>query len=61
MSSGGRRVVITQRNFDAEAIAYLRAQGCEPVIADDAPAGGGVRRWRSSARLSSASTRKSSA
>lgn len=40
MSSSGRRVVVTQRNFDAEAIAYLRARGCEAVIADEAPADG---------------------
>lgn len=34
MSSTGRRVVVTQRFFDAETITYLKQQHCEVVIAD---------------------------
>lgn len=33
----GRRVVVTQRFFDDETIAYLEANGCEVVIADLPP------------------------
>ncbi len=40
MSSNARRVVVTQRFFDAETIAYLNRQRCEVVIAD-LPAGKG--------------------
>lgn len=34
MSSTGRRVVVTQRFFNAETITYLKQQHCEVVIAD---------------------------
>jgi D-3-phosphoglycerate dehydrogenase len=34
---GKRRVVVTQRNFDAAAVACLEAAGCEVELADLAP------------------------
>jgi len=38
MSSGSRRVVVTQRFFDDASVAFLRAAGCEVTIAE-LPAG----------------------
>jgi D-3-phosphoglycerate dehydrogenase len=35
-----RRVVVTQRLFDAATIAYLEAQGCEVVLAEPPPGRG---------------------
>jgi D-3-phosphoglycerate dehydrogenase len=37
MRASTRRVVVTQRFFDAATIAYLEASGCEVVIADLPP------------------------
>lgn len=37
MSSPSRRVVVTQRFFDAATIAFLKQHGCEVVIADLPP------------------------
>lgn len=36
-ASSARRVVVTQRFFDQEAIAYLEANGCEVEVADLPP------------------------
>jgi D-3-phosphoglycerate dehydrogenase len=38
--STARRVVVTQRFFDEKTIAYLRANGCEVIIADLPPGKG---------------------
>lgn len=40
MSSSSRRVVVTQRFFDAETRAWLEQHGCEVVIADLPPGKG---------------------
>ncbi|GIK49455.1 MAG: phosphoglycerate dehydrogenase [Hyphomonadaceae bacterium] len=40
MGSNSRRVVVTQRFFEADSIAYLKQQGCEVVLIDP-PAGKG--------------------
>lgn len=40
MSASSRRVVVTQRFFDEASIAYLKASGCEVVLAE-IPAGQG--------------------
>ncbi|WP_333585501.1 phosphoglycerate dehydrogenase [Phenylobacterium sp.] len=37
MTRSSRRVVVTQRFFDAAAIAYLESAGCEVVLADLPP------------------------
>lgn len=40
MSARSRRVVVTQRFFDAETRAWLESQGCEVIIADLPPGKG---------------------
>jgi D-3-phosphoglycerate dehydrogenase len=40
MRSTGHRIVITQRFFDAESMAFLRANGCEAVVVELPPGQG---------------------
>ncbi len=40
MSNPNRRIVVTQRFFDADSIAYLEAQNCEVVLAMPPPGKG---------------------
>lgn len=56
-SSSSRRVVVTQRFFDAATIAWLEQNGCEVVVADLPPgqADGGLDQTRLEAILAGAS------